>query len=272
MATSRFSNDEEMVTSLPTRTMRDKGRTEVSGHRLYWERHGLEDGPELVLLHHGLGSIRSWRKQIAFFAERGWKVWAFDRWGYGQSDERQKFGADFMREDAAETLKLIRILGIARASFLGHSDGGTISLMLAASNPELVERLVLIAAHIYWEPKTVASIRKIRSNADEPQMSRAWQREHGIRGPALVKKWADGWLQEEMRGLDLMDTLPQISCPVLVIQGEEDEYATASQAFDLAERIAAAELWMIPGVGHMPPQEIPEQFNKRVASFLEKQE
>ncbi len=272
MATSRSKHDEDPMTSSPAQTLSDKGRTEVSGHRLYWERHGLEDGPELVLLHHGLGSMRSWRKQIAFFAERGWKVWAFDRWGYGQSDEREVFNADFMHQDATETLKLIQMLGISRASFLGHSDGGTISLMLAASNPELVERLVLIAAHIYWESKTVDSIRKIRSLADEPRMSRAWRREHGSRGPALVKKWADGWLREEMRGLDLLDALPRIACPVLVIQGEEDEYATASQAFDLAEGVAGAMLWMIPGVGHMPPQEIPEQFNNRVASFLENQE
>jgi len=249
-------------------TLRDTGHAEISGHRLYWERHGSDTGPALVLLHHGLGSIRSWRRQIRYFAENGWQVWAFDRWGYGKSDERKEFGGRFMQEDASEALELIRLLGISRASFLGHSDGGTISLMLAATKPELVDRLILIAAHIYWEPKTVASIKKVRAGADDPVMERAWQREHGEKGPALVKKWADGWLLEEMRALDLMDILPQVLCPALVIQGEEDEYATASQALDLAERLQSAELWMVPGVGHMPPQEIPVQFNKRVSSFL----
>lgn len=243
----------------------------ISGHRLYWEQHGHRHGPALVLLHHGLGSIRSWRKQIAYFSRNGWQVWAFDRWGYGQAEERTEFSGSFMLEDAAEALELVDTLGITRASFLGHSDGGTISLMLAANRPELIERLVLIAAHIYWEPKTVASIRKIRAASDDPVMNRAWQREHGDKGPALVKKWADGWLREEMRGLDLIDILPQVSCPVLVIQGEEDEYATAAQAYDLAKAIQGAELWMIPDVGHMPPQEIPEQFNQRASAFLENQ-
>lgn len=221
-----------------------------------------------MLLHHGLGSIRSWRKQIAFFAGRGWQVLAFDRWGYGRSDARPMFATDFMQQDAEEALELIRFMGIDRASFLGHSDGGTISLMLAANHPHLVERLVLIAAHIYWEPKTVACIKKIRTASNDPVMVKAWQREHGEKGPALVKGWADGWLQEEMRDLDLMSELPRITCPVLVIQGEKDEYATAAQARNLAEGITSAELWLIRGVGHMPTQEIPEAFNERVLSFL----
>jgi pimeloyl-ACP methyl ester carboxylesterase len=241
----------------------------VSGHRLYWEIHGPEHGDSLVLLHHGLGSVRSWRNQIAHFSGKGWQVLAFDRWGYGSSDERLDFNGDFMRQDAGEALELLDGLGITRASFLGHSDGGTISLMLAADRPKLVERLVAIAAHIYWEPKTVASIRKIRTSVDDPGMNSAWRREHGDKGPALVKNWADGWLQEDMIGLDLTGVLPKISCPVLVIQGEEDEYATPSQAVDLAKGIDAAQLWMIPNVGHMPPQEISGQFNARVSSFLE---
>lgn len=253
-------------------TLREAGHADISGHRLYWERHGHDLGPALVLLHHGLGSIRSWRRQIRGFAQDGWQVWAFDRWGYGKADERPEFSGRFMQEDAAEALELIRGLGITRASFLGHSDGGTISLMLAANEPDLFDRLVLIAAHIYWEPKTVASIRKVRAAADDAAMQRAWRREHGDKGPALVKKWADGWMREEIRGLDLIDILPQILCPALVIQGEEDEYATASQALDLAGGLRSAELWMIPGVGHMPPQEIPEKFNKRVSSFLKSQD
>ena len=249
-------------------TLRDAGYAEIRGHELYWELHGPNHGPVLVLLHHGLGSIRSWRKQIAFFAEHGWRVLAFDRWGYGRSDARPKFAADFMQQDAEEALKLLQFMGIERASFLGHSDGGTISLMLAGGYPDLVERLVLIAAHIYWEPKTVASIKKIRSAPDDPVMAKAWQREHGEKGLALVKAWADGWLQQEMSDLNLMSELPHITCPVLVIQGEEDEYATADQARDLAEGINSADLWLIPGIGHLPTQESPEDFNQRVLSFL----
>jgi pimeloyl-ACP methyl ester carboxylesterase len=246
----------------------EAGYTKIRGHRLYWELHGPNQGPVLVLLHHGLGSIRSWRKQVAFFSQQGWQVLAFDRWGYGRSDSRPSFGADFMQRDAGEALELLEALGIERAAFLGHSDGGTISLMIAANNPHLVEKLVLIAAHIYWEPKTVASIREIRGAADDPAMMKAWQREHGEKGAALVKSWADGWLQQEMTSLNLVGELPRIGCAALVIQGEEDEYATAAQAHKLAEGIADAELWMIPGAGHMPSLEIPKALNKKVLSFL----
>jgi len=246
----------------------EAGYTKIRGHRLYWELHGPNQGPVLVLLHHGLGSIRSWRKQVAFFSQHGWQVLAFDRWGYGRSNSRPRFGADFMQQDAGEALELLEALGIERAAFLGHSDGGTISLMLAASHPHLVEKLVLIAAHIYWEPKTVASIREIRGTADDPGMMKPWQREHGEKWAVLVKSWADGWLQPEIASLNLVEELSRIGCPALVIQGENDEYATASQAHELAKGIAKAELWMIPGAGHMPSLEIPEAFNMRVLSFL----
>ena len=275
MATSHSSNVNPPGAILPSdpprhveETVREAGHVEVCDHRLYWELHGPAQGPLLVLLHHGLGSIRSWRKQLPFFTARGWQTLAFDRWGYGRSDARPVFEADFMQQDAEEALELLRLLGVKRASFLGHSDGGTISLMLAAKHPRLVERLVLIAAHIYWEPKTVASIRKIRSASEDPVMVKAWQREHGEKGLALVNGWADGWLQEQMGALNLMSELARIPCPVLVIQGEQDEYATIAQAHDLAEGISSADLWLIPGAGHMPTLEMPEAFNEKVLSFL----
>jgi pimeloyl-ACP methyl ester carboxylesterase len=271
MATSRSNAIRHSPASQPAQdTLRKAGHAAIRGHQLYWELHGPAQGPVLVLLHHGLGSSRSWRKQLPSFAAQGYQALAFDRWGYGRSDERNTFETQFMQHDAEDMLELLQLLGVEHASFIGHSDGGTISLLLAADHPQLVERMVLIAAHIYWESKTVDSIREIAAAANDPVAKRAWEREHGKKGPALVKAWAAGWLQEDMSALDLAPQLPRIACPTLVIQGEEDEYATAAQAQDLASGIPSAELWMIPGVGHMPPQEIPEAFNDRVLSFLKR--
>ena len=62
--------------------------------------------------------------------------------------------------------------------------------------------------------------------------------------------------------------LAGISCPALVIQGEQDEHATPQHARDIAAAIPGAELWLLPGAGHMLPQEAAERFNPRLIEFL----
>jgi len=118
------------------------GRTMIRGHHLYWERYGDPEAPAMVLLHHGLGSIHSWRRQIPAFASAGWQVIAYDRWGYGRSDPRPGFEAGYLLQDMHEAIELLEALGLARVSLVGHSDGGTIALLMAAEYPERVERMV----------------------------------------------------------------------------------------------------------------------------------
>ena len=60
----------------------------VNGHELYVEQYGKRQGPDIVLLHHGLGSVNAWREQIQPLVEEGYHVTSYDRWGYGMSDYR----------------------------------------------------------------------------------------------------------------------------------------------------------------------------------------
>jgi len=148
-----------MEISLSEKTV-DHGFFEINGHKLYWEQYGANDAPVLLLLHHGLGSIRSWRRQIGAFANAGWRVivydrwgygrsdFVYDRWGYGRSDYRPQFDEFFLLKDAEETHALLNHLDIHRLSLLGHSDGGSIALLMAAERPDLIERMVVVAAHI----------------------------------------------------------------------------------------------------------------------------
>jgi pimeloyl-ACP methyl ester carboxylesterase len=245
------------------------GWERVQGHRLYWEIHGPANASPIVLLHHGLGSVYSWRRQIPAFVNQGWRVVAFDRWGYGRSDPRPSFEQDFLLKDKDEALKLLDILGIKRANIIGHSDGGTIALMLAAQYPLLVERLVTVAAHIYFEPKIVDGLELIAQAVRVPPLSKVLAREHGGRAQALAQAWLDCWLRADFPTLSLQGQLSKITCPVLVIQGELDEHATPKHASDIAKGVHNGELWLIPGVGHMPMHEVPEDFNHRVLRFLD---
>jgi pimeloyl-ACP methyl ester carboxylesterase len=246
----------------------ERGRFEVAGHRLYFELHGSTRDPVVVFLHHGLGSIRSWRRQIPAFVAAGWRTLVYDRWGYGRSDPRPTFLPGFLRQDAAECLALLNHLGVERASLVGHSDGGTIAILLAAQRPERVRSMVLVAAHIYYEPKMEQGLHGIAAAAKEPPLATVLAREHGERADALVEAWIDHWLGSEPAALSLRKDLKKIVCPVFVIQGELDEHATPKHAQDIAEAVRDGHLWLIPGVHHMPLHEIPERFNRRVLKFL----
>ncbi len=250
-------------------TSTTSGWEEVRGHQLYWELHGSENERTVVLLHHGLGSVRSWRRQIPAFVARGWRVLAYDRWGYGRSDARPAFEPNFLRHDAMETRNLLDMFGIENACFVGHSDGGSIALLLAAETPSLFERLVVVAAHIYFEPKMVSGIKGIIADAQAPPLRTALKREHGDRAEDLVRAWVDHWLETDLSSLSLIDELPKITCPTLVVQGELDEHATPQHAQDIADGVKDGHLWLIPGVHHMPMHEIPENFNTLVLNFME---
>lgn len=130
------------------------GRIRIDGHHLYWEMHGATALPTVVLLHHGLGSTAAWRKFVPCLTAADWRVLAYDRWGYGRSDARPEFVWDFLRQDAAEALALLDALGLERVNLVGHSDGGSIGLLMAAEHPERIDRLVSIAAARGLRPRT----------------------------------------------------------------------------------------------------------------------
>jgi len=262
------SHSRESLPSDPAGAAPSKGFASVCGHRLYWERHGTRAAEAVVLLHHGLGSIRSWRRQINPLTDAGYDVFLFDRWGYGQSDPRPHFERGFLKQDADEALHLIDQLDLERVHLVGHSDGGTIALLLAAQRPERVLSLVVVAAHIYYEPKMLRGLKLIEQSISRPPLASALEREHGGRGQGIARAWVDHWMGADARELSIQDLLGEISAPTLVIQGELDEHASPRHAVDIAEGVQHGQLWLIPGARHMPMHEVPELFNQRVLEFL----
>jgi pimeloyl-ACP methyl ester carboxylesterase len=241
---------------------------QVNDHALYVERHGSPEKGTLTLLHHGLGSVRSWRRQVPEFVDAGWEVIVYDRWGYGRSDPRPEFADRYLLQDAHEALKLLDLLNISQSALIGHSEGGSIALLIAALQPARITCLVVVAAHIYYEQKMKAGLLSIAGSAEEPPLSTSLKREHGGRAKALTRMWIEHWLGSDPSSLDMSDRLGDIRSPVLVIQGELDEHATLDHARDIASGVQLSELWLIPAVGHMPPHEIPDEFNRRILTFL----
>lgn len=240
-----------------------------TNHNLHIESHGPADGHPIVLLHHGLGSTRSWRKQVPALVKAGYLVIVYDRWGYGQSGPRPNLEVPSFQDDLADLEEIFAVFGLQSPTLIGHSDGGTIALYWAAQHPERVKALVTIAAHIYLEPKIESSVQTIRKNFEQDERFRSkFQRVHGDKYESVFRNWFDGWHTPKALDWDMRPLLLNITCPTLVIQGENDEHATMQHAQDIAEAISQAELWIVPGAAHMLPQEMPDLLNKKLLEFL----
>jgi pimeloyl-ACP methyl ester carboxylesterase len=241
----------------------------INNHQLHVETHGPPDGPPLVFLHHGLGSTLAWRRQITDFTRAGYRLLIYDRWGYGRSQDRPHLAVPGFEDDLADLGLLLDAFHLATVTLIGHSDGGSIALYYAAAHPERVTALVTVAAHIYLEPKMEPGIEAIHQafQSDE-SFQQGLARVHGEKYASTFYNWYHGWHTPAALDWDMRPLLSGIRCPTLVIQGEEDEHATPQHARQIAQHIPGAQLWLAPGARHMLPQEISNEFNRRVLDFL----
>jgi pimeloyl-ACP methyl ester carboxylesterase len=242
----------------------------VNGHRLYYETHGDLSCQPLVLLHQGLGAASEWKPQIAYFAPRH-HVLAFDRWGYGRSDPRPAFQRGYLNSDTQETIALFDHLGLREALIVGHSDGGTIALLLAAQRPDLARALVLEAAHIYHESRIEQGIRRlIEWLATERGLAHLTGLHGEEKARSLIEHWPQHWLDPANFNSPILsrERLEKVGCPALVIQGEDDEYALPQHARDIHAALPRGQLWLIPGCGHTPRADLGDAFNDTIAAFF----
>jgi pimeloyl-ACP methyl ester carboxylesterase/predicted GNAT family acetyltransferase len=230
---------------------------------------GDPDRPALVLLHEGLGSVGLWRGFPERLADAtGRRTIAFSRFGHGQSDPPRKPRTPaFMHEEALEVLpELLARLDVQEPILVGHSDGASIALIYAAHHA--VAGVVAIAPHVFVEEKCLAEIRQARRTYDTGDMREKMARHH--RNPdAAFFGWNDVWLDPEFPRWTITDGLERISCPLLLIQGERDQYGTMAQ-LDTIERIAAGPVRRVHlDCEHSPPTEMPDETLAAIAQFVD---
>ena len=230
-----------------------------------------EDLPTLVFLHEGIGCIRMWKtfpEQLV--AATGCPGLIYDREGYGGSDPfREVRAADYMHRTAfGELPAVLEACGVSNPLLIGHSDGGTIALLYASRFP--VQALITVAAHIFVEGEVaLGGIRKIirlwNMGKVEPQLARY----HGEKTRDVFFSWADTWMAPWFRDWNIKEYLPDVSCPALLIQGAEDEYATDEHMCGIADRLGGpAEAVLVPRCGHSPHLERSEAVLKLMRDFI----
>jgi len=246
----------------------------IDGKRLetLWvepRRRGL---PPIVMLHEGLGSIALWKDFPQRLAERtGCGVLAYSRYGHGKSDRLlEKRPVRFMHHEAQVVLpELLKAIGIERPILFGHSDGGSISLIYAGTFPESPLALILEAPHVFVEDLSVESIAAAKVNFLTSDFREKLAKYH-MHVDETFWGWNDIWLDPEFRAWNVESYLDAIRCPILCIQGEQDEYGTRAQVEAIRSRVPGTELVMLADCKHSPHRDQREQTLEAVERFMER--
>lgn len=231
--------------------------------------------PLLVFLHEGLGSIAMWKdwpRRVCDAAHCRGLV--FSRYGYGRSTPRppaERWPLTYLHEQARQVLPaLFTALGIDarqdRLVLFGHSDGGSIALLYAAMYPDAVAGIAVAAPHIFVEDVTVSGIGQARTAYLETTLRDKLGRYHADPDSAFWG-WSDVWLNPGFRQWDIQAYLPKITCPILALQGVEDEYGTLEQIRGIRRLAPQTRLIELPGCGHSPHKDQPQAVIQAVADF-----
>jgi pimeloyl-ACP methyl ester carboxylesterase len=239
-----------------------------------WWGPGPTEAPTLVLLHEGLGCVALWRDVPALLADAtGCGVFAYSRFGYGQSDAKPlPWKLTYMQDEARDVLpRVLDAAGIREAVLVGHSDGGSIAAVYAGNaRDQRLRGIVLIAAHFFVEDRNIASIRQIRIDYEQGGLRDRLARYHRNVDVAFYG-WNDSWLHPEFRNFDITADLRCIDVPILALQGADDPYGTAAQ-LDVLRRHVRAPLQtaLIPGARHSPHLEAKQMTLEAIVRFVDK--
>jgi pimeloyl-ACP methyl ester carboxylesterase len=237
-----------------------------------WVGSSESAAPVMVFLHEGLGSVTLWKDfPDALCTALGLRGLVWSRPGYGRSTPRARddhWAPDFMHRQAREVLPvLFDALGIRRPWLFGHSDGGSIALLHASMFPDALRGAIILAPHIMVEELSVTSIAQAKIAYESQGLRERLARYHNDVDSAFYG-WNDIWLSPAFRDWTIEAELDAIRCPLLAIQGEEDEYGTMQQVLGIRDRLPGTEILALPACGHSPHRDQPQAVIDAVQRFI----
>jgi pimeloyl-ACP methyl ester carboxylesterase len=268
-------------------------RQEVGGATIGWQDGGSErrafietlwlrpegvepgSGPLWLFLHEGLGSVSMWRDFPARLCSAlQVEGLVYSRPGYGRSTPRpaaERWRPDFMHHQAYAVLPaLLQALHIEPAKrplwLFGHSDGGSIALLYASREGRALAGTVVLAPHIFVEEVSIASIAAAREAYRSTDLRQRLARHHDDPDSAFFG-WNDVWLDPAFRDWSIEAELGAIRCPLLAVQGVDDEYGSLAQIRGIAARVPQTRLLELAACAHSPHRDQPETLVAAVGEF-----
>lgn len=225
----------------------------------------------IVLLHEALGSVSHWRDFPQRLSERCHSdVLVYSRLGHGNSEgPPESRTRPYFEQQSLQILPtLLAHFAIARPVLLGHSEGAAMALLFAAMHPQNVRALILESPILQLEPVAAQGMAMAEAAWRDTDFRERLARHH-LDPDAVFAAWLSIRESDGLFLTPLEDHLPQIACPVLMLQGERDEYGTPAQA-QVLRPLAPHMQWVaMPDTGHTPHRERPEAVLDHVAVFLD---
>lgn len=237
-----------------------------------WAGPRPHEAPTLVLLHEGLGSVALWKDFPHRLAEAtGCGVLAYSRAGYGRSAPVDlPRPLTYMHEEAREVLpRILDAANIQQAVLIGHSDGASIALINASAvRDPRVRGLVLMAPHVFTEPRCLDSIRQAREAYNTGRLREGLARYH-VNVDVAFRGWNDAWLDPGFEAWNLEGFIPGLTCSMLLIQGHDDEYATRAQldAIEAGTSASCRVVWL-DDCRHSPHRDRPDTTVSVIQEFI----
>ena len=271
-----------------------EGFVVVGGVNVHYQRAG--SGRPLLLLHGLVGSARNWRRNISFLSKDS-DVYAIDLFNMGESDRIP--GLDAGLEATADRLAAyMDALGLDEADIAAHSHGGAVAMMFAARHPDRVRRLILFAPANPFCDLGHQLIRFYQTRFGIWFARRIPSLPRRLKATALSRMYGDpsrvsvGALEGYIEGLHIPGTMDHVlqivqrwfvdmgllrsalerlaAKPTLLIWGDQDRAVGLNSARELLRMLPQSSLMVLPGVGHIAFEEMPEICNKAMHDWLSK--
>jgi pimeloyl-ACP methyl ester carboxylesterase len=248
----------------PFASAEQQGFIENDGARIWYASYGA--GSPVILLHGGLGHSGNWGYQVPALIANGYRAIVIDSRGHGRSTRDEKpYSYELM---ASDVLAVMDALHLEKAGLVGWSDGACTALILAMQVSARVAGVFFFACNMdpsgakKFEAGPIVDRCFSRHTKDYAQLSATPDNFRAfVEAVSLMQK-----TQPNASARDLAE----IAVPVVIVQGEHDEFIKRDHAEYLARSIPNAELVILNGVSHFAPLQRPEQFNTVMLAFIDK--
>lgn len=229
-------------------------------------------GVPVILLHDSLGCVGLWRDFPELLAQAtGRQVIAYDRLGFGLSDAYPGLlPVTFVQDEPLGGFSaVVRHFGLTQFVVFGHSVGGGMAVCTAAAFSDACVGVITESAQSFVESVTLEGIRAARDQfAQAGQLARL-QKYHGSKAEWVLRAWIDTWLSEAFRTWSLDAELPMVTCSILCLHGDHDEYGSLLHPQRIALRAAGyVKQSVLTGCGHVPHRERADEVLSELRAFL----